>query len=133
MNVQDYSAAGYPLSMLIEQAIIDRAENDVCAAYILPLLGHEPSEGEKGAEPVKTAIMSLSFLLVQQRSLTATRAGAKSKLSAESNSPTYDDILRQNAPSCVRALRAITSDKKPHKVCRDICRVFFTTNYFYSH
>ena len=131
MIVSDYKAAGYALSQLIEQPIIDRAENDVCAAYIVPLIGRTPTQAEREAEPLKTAIMSLSFLLVQQRSTTATRAGAKSKLSAESNTPTYADIVRQNAPSCVKALQAIDADKEPYKVCSDICGVFFRTNFFY--
>lgn len=131
MNVSDYKAAGYGLSQLIDQAVVTRAENDVCAAYIVPLLGHVPTSEERSAEPLKTAIMNLSFLLVQQRSTTATRAGAKSKLSEQSSTPTYDDLLRQNAPSCVAALEALNSDKEPHKVCSDVCRIFFTTNYFY--
>ena len=131
MNVQDYRAAGYALSTLIEQAVVTRAENDVLAAYILPLIGHVPTEEEKAAEPLKSAFMGLSFLLIQQRSTTATRAGAKSKLSEQSTTPTYDDILRQNAPNVVRALREL--DEDAHKKCSDICRVFFTTNYFYQH
>lgn len=131
MNVSDYRAAGYALSQLIDQAVITRAEKDVCSAYIVPLLGHEPTQEERGAEPVKTALMALSFLLVQQRSATMTRAGAKNKLSEQSNTPTYEDLLRQNAPTCVKALAAINPAKEPHRVCSDICRVFFTTNYFY--
>ena len=130
MNVQDYRAAGYTLSQLIEQAVVTRAENDVIAAYIVPLLGHVPTEEERDATPVKTAIMALSFLLIQQRSSAATRAGAKLKLSEQSTTPTYDDLLRQHAPSCVNALRAIAPDA--HKKVSDICRVFFTTNYFYQ-
>ena len=132
MNVSDYKVAGYALSQLIDQAVVTRAENDVCTAYIVPLLGHEPTQAERGTEPVKTALMALSFLLVQQRSATATRAGAKFKLSEQSTSPTYDDLLRQNAPTCVSALQAIDASKEPYKVCKDICRIFFTTNYFYS-
>lgn len=130
MNVQDYKAAGYGLSQLIDQAVVTRAENDVRTAYLLPLLGHVPTEKEEAAEPVKTALMGLSFLLIQQRSATATRAGAKTKLSEQSMSPTYDDLLRQSAPTCVRALQAI--DGEAYKKVSDICRVFFTTNYFYS-
>ena len=128
--MQDYRAAGYLLSTLIEQAVITRAENDVCAAYILPLIGHMPTADERAQEPLKTAIMGLSFLLVQQRSITATRAGAKTKLSEQSSTPTYDDIFRQNAASCKTALEAI--DAEPYKKCSDICRIFFKTNYFYT-
>lgn len=130
MTASDYKNAGYGLSQLIDQAVITRAENDVISAYLVPLLGHVPTEGEKAAEPVKTAFMGLSFLLIQQRSITATRAGAKTKLSEQSNTPTYDDLLRQSAPTCVRYLSMI--DEDAYKKVSDICRVFFTTNYFYS-
>lgn len=132
MNVSDYKAAGYALSQLIDQAVVTRAENEVCTAYIAPILGHTPTQEEMSAEPVKTAVMALSFLLVQQRSATATRAGAKTKLSEQSMSPSYDDLLRQNAPTCANALQAIDASKEPYKVCKDICRIFFTTNYFYA-
>lgn len=132
MNVQDYRSAGYGLSQLIDQAVITRAENDVVAAYIVPLVGSTPTAEEQATEPLKTAIMSLAFLLVQQRSSTATRAGAKSKLSEQSNTPTYDDILRQNTPSCQAALKALNADAEPYKVCSDICRIFFVTNHFYA-
>lgn len=131
MNVQDYKAAGYALSQLIEQAVVTRAENEVTAAYIVPLLGHVPTDEEREAEPIKTAIMALTFLLIQQRSSTATRAGAKLKLSEQSTTPTYDDLLRQFAPTCVNALR--TLDQNAHKKVSDLCRVFFTTTYFYQH
>ena len=131
MNASDYKAAGYGLSQLIDQAVITRAENDVLSAYIVPLLGHAPTEEERTAEPVKTALMSVSFLLIQQRSATATRAGAKSKLSEQSNTPSYDDLLRQSAPSCIAALEKVNPAKQPYKECSDICRLFFTTNYFY--
>ena len=132
MNVQDYRAAGYGLSSLIDQAKITRAENDVLTAYIVPLVGVVPSQAEMAAEPLKTAIMSLSFLLVQQRSAVATRAGAKVKMTEQSNTPTFDDLLRQNAQGCQMALKAIAGSNEPYKVCSDICRIFFATNYFYS-
>ena len=130
MVAADYKAAGYRLSQLIDQAEVTRAEKDVVAAYIVPLIGHIPTDQEKAAEPLKTAIMSLSFLLIQQRSATATRAGAKTKLSEQSNTPSADDLLRQYAPSCVVALRVIDADA--YKKVSDLCKVFFTTNYFYA-
>lgn len=131
MNVQDYRAAGYALSQLIEQPVVTRAEKDVVAAYIVPLIGHVPTEQEKGAEPVKTAIMALSFLLIQQRSAVATRAGAKLKLTEQSTTPSQDDLIRQHAPACVQALRQI--DEKAYSKVSDICRIFFVSNYFYQH
>lgn len=130
MNVQDYRAAGYVMSNLIEQAAVTRAEKDAVAAYILPLIGHVPTQAESEAEPLKTAIMALSFLLLQQRSIAATRAGAKTKLTAQSGTPTWQDVLRENAPVCVNALRAIAGDQNPEQVCSDICGLFFRTHFF---
>lgn len=133
MNVQDYKAAGYNLSSLIDQAKVTRAENDVVAAYIVPLLGNVPTEQERAAEPLKTAIMGISYLLLQQRSSTETRAGAKIKMTEQSTTPTYEELLRESAPSCVRALQRVAPQAKAWKVVSDICGLYFKTNYFYSH
>lgn len=130
MNVQDYKAAGYGLSQLIDQAVVTRAENEVITAYIEPLLGHVPTANERDTEPIKTAIMSLAFLLIQERNSTVTRAGAKNKLSEQSSTPTIEDVIRQNAPACQTALRKI--DEYAHRKCNDICRVFFSTIYFHN-
>lgn len=132
MNVQDYRAAGYKFSTLVEQPIITRAESDVVAAYIIPLCGIAPTEDERAVEPLKSAIMGLSFLLIMQRNSTETRAGVKTKLSEQSTTPTYEDVLRQYSPSCVSALQRVAPGVSPWKVCSDICGVFFKTNYFYS-
>ena len=132
MNVQDYRAAGYALSQGIEQPVVTRAEKDVIAAYIVPLAGHTPTQAESEQEPLKTAIMSLAFLLVQERSIAATRAGAKTKSTPQSGTPTHEDILRQNAPSCAKALCAIDARKNPVDECSDICGIFFRSNYFYT-
>ena len=130
MNVQDYRAAGYALSTLIDQAAVTRAEKDVVAAYIVPLVG-QVTQAECEAEPIRSAIMSLAFLLVAQRTAVATRAGAKTKQTAQSATPTADEVLRQNAPACVNYLRTIAGDKNPVKECSDICGLFYTGHYFY--
>lgn len=133
MNVQDYKAAGYALSNQVEQAAVTRAESDVVAAYIVPLIGRTPTEGERAAEPLKTAIMGISFLLLQQRNSTETRAGAKIKMTEQSTTPSYEELLRESAPSCVAALQRVAPQEKAWKVVSDICGLFFKTNYFYSH
>lgn len=130
MNVQDYRAAGYALSTLIDQAAVTRAEKDIVAAYIVPLVGHVPTQTELDAEPMKNAVMSLAFLLIQQRSSVATRAGAKIKTTDHSNTPTYADVLHQNAPTCVHYLRQLAPGKQPEKECSDVCGVFFRSTYF---
>lgn len=133
MNVQDYRAAGYALSTLIDQAAVTRAEKDVVAAYIVPLVGRVVTQQECEAEPYRSAIMSLAFLMVAQRTAVATRAGAKTKQTSQSATPTAEDVLRQNAPTCVNYLRTIAGDKNPAAECSDICGLFYTGHYFYKH
>lgn len=132
MNTQDYRADGYTLSQWIDQAKITKAENDIVKAYIAPLMGRVPSQEERETEPYRSAIMQLSFLLVSQRSAVATRAGAKVKMTEQSNTPAYEDILHQNAPTAVRYLQDIAPFEIISKKVDDICGIFFKSNYFYT-
>lgn len=132
MNVQDYRADGYALSQVIDQAKITRAEKEVIAAYIVPLIGETPSQEDIEQEPLRSAVMSCAFLLVSLRGAVVTRAGAKTKMTPESSTPTQADILAQNAPTCARYLQdlapvAIVSDK-----VHDICGIYFKSNFFYT-
>lgn len=130
MNAQDYRADGYGLSQQIEQGIITRAERDVVNAYIVPLIGEIPTSEQIEAEPIRSAVMALAFLLVSQRSSMATRAGAKLKQTEQSSTPTYEDVLRQNAPTCVRYLQDIAPYEVTSRKVNDICGIFFKSNYF---
>ena len=94
MNVQDYRANGYNLSQYIDDATVQRAEREVTAAYLVPLVGDEV---DVTSEPEKSVLMSLAFLLIQQRSISATRAGGKTKNTPQSSTPTADDMLTQAA------------------------------------
>lgn len=131
MLVQDYISAGYPVSSLIAQSVFDRAEKDVIAAYIVPIVGSTPTQTELDTDPLKSAVMGLSALLVQQRTISATRAGAKAKMTDQSTSPTSEDILRQSAATCAMYLREIDTDIVVEDVVSDICGIFFRTHFFY--
>lgn len=130
MNVQDYRAAGYALSQYIEQAAVTRAESDIINAYIAPALGHAPSADELADPAVCKVLMSLTYLLILQRTAVATRAGGKEKQTTASMQPTYEDVLRQNAPACAMYLRNIAADRKALKAVHDICGIFFKSQYF---
>lgn len=130
MNVQDYRAAGYALSQYIDQAAVSRAEGDVVAAYIAPALGHVPTADDLADTDVQKALMALSFLAIMQRTAVATRAGGKEKQTANSLSPVYEDVLRQNAPTAAMYLRNIAVDRKALKSVRDICGIFFRSQFF---
>lgn len=129
MNVSDYKAAGYPLSQYIDQASVTRAEADIMQAYIVPLLGHSPTAEELATDVIKEALMSCAFLLIMQRSAVATRAGGKVKQTPQSFTPTYDDVLRQNAPTCALKLETLAGTPLVSKRVQDICGIFFTSSF----
>lgn len=132
MNVQDYRADGYALSQAIDQAKITRAEKEVVNAYIVPLIGEQPDEEEMQQEPMRSAIMSCAFLLVSLRSAVATRAGAKTKMTAESSTPTQADILAQNAPTCARYLQDLAPLEIISRKVHDICGIYFKSQFFHT-
>lgn len=131
MTAQNYRDAGYAVSTLIEQAAINRAEQDVINAYIVPLLGRIPTADEiTNTPPLQSAIMSCSFLLLMQRVAVATRAGGKEKQTNQSLNPTNADLLQQNAADCASKLRALNNGVMAD--VDDICGIFFVSNYFYT-
>lgn len=129
MTPQDYISAGYEIGLQKSQQEIDKAEADVIAAYIQPILPNYDKEDCT----TRKAIMSLAFLLMLQRNIVATRGGARLKTGASSTSPSGDATLQQMAFDCdsnICAIREKTGAIKDAKV-RDICRIYFVTNYFY--
>lgn len=133
MNAQDYIAAGYNFSAFIEQSAISRAEDDALTAYILPVYPNAKEELQTN-DTLRKAVMSFAALLVAQRSVSNTRAGAKTKQTNESMTPTAIDILRQYSATCamrMREVRALEGAKKDAKI-NDICGIYFKSNYFYK-
>lgn len=131
MTAQNYRDAGYSVSTLIEQAAINRAEQDVINAYIVPLLGRIPTADEITNTPaLQSAIMACAFLLLIQRVAVATRAGGKEKQTNQSLNPTNADLLQQNAADCASKLRALNNGVIAD--VDDICGIFFVSNYFYT-
>lgn len=125
MNVQDYRAAGFPMSQYIEEATIARAESNVRAAYIVPLVG---TEYDAESEPYRSAILCLSFLYIMQQQAQATRAGGKTKNTPQSTTPTQADLREQYAVQAHAYLRQI--DAQASRKVSDICRIYFKSNFF---
>lgn len=123
MTKQEYQNAGFRLSLQVEQADVDRAEDIVTRAYIAPLT--DDTEGEL----VKNAVMNFSFLWLLQHSLYVTRSGAKGVNITSAITPSTDDMLRQCAWDCHVALQALREalGKESVKV-QDVCRIYFSTN-----
>ena len=76
MVASDYKQNGFLLSTLIDQKIIDRAENDVILNYIQPICPElSPTDSL-----YKKAVMTLAFFLMCKRNnVFMTRSGAKTK------------------------------------------------------
>lgn len=128
MTPQEYANKGFAVSLHIDQQIIDRAEKDVRAAYVTPILG-ENAQGEA----VNDAIANLAFMVMTQRSVFVTRSGAKEKTNANSRTAEAWETLQEMAHTChmkIAALRELPGANKAAEV-NDICRLYFKTNFFY--
>lgn len=126
MTAQEYRAAGYEVSMQIDTAVIQRAENEVRAAYIAPIT----SKGDDVAE-VKQAVMSLAFLRMCQQRFFATRSGGKTKTNEFGQDFDAWAKVQEMAGVCdmhIKAVRALDGSKQDAKVA-DICRIYFKTNW----
>ena len=122
-----YSQNGFKISSLIDQSEIDRAEKEVTAAYIVPIVG----EVETPTEVQKNAIGNLAFLLLLQRSIFLTRAGAKTKTGYNSQEADAWAKLQQSASSCHLALEQLrnTEGANADAEIMDICKIYFKTNF----
>ena len=128
MNVQDYKNSGYALSVQIEQSHIDRAEADVKAAYLDPIAQRTDSN----KDVYDGALMQLAYTLVLQRSIVATRAGAKEKTSAQSVSADRYNVQVQQAGMCQFKLSLFAKSagvEKPWRLVTDICKIYWKSFY----
>lgn len=130
MTAQEYREAGFAeVSLQMSDAAIARAETDVTQAYLEPLVG----EVDLSVTLVKDCLMNLSVLLLMQRSIHLTRAGAKEKTTTQSYTAQRWDILSQASTTCTMKLERVATeyhvDEYWTKV-RDICGLNFETHYF---
>lgn len=130
MDKKWYRDNGFELSQLIDDAVVSRAEREVTAAYIAPIVG----DAEVEQTIKERAIGNLAFLLILQRTIFATRAGAKVKAGYNSQDADAWAKLSQEATSCHFALETLRAQDGCNKdaVVSDICKIYFSTNYFYN-
>ena len=129
MTKQWYQEHGYEISSLISDATISRAERDVTDAYINPIVG----SAKVSAEVMERAIGNLAFLLILQRTIFATRAGAKVKTGYNSQEADAWAKLQQEAISCHLALEVLKNEPgvNPDANVTDICKIYFSTNFIH--
>ena len=130
MTKQWYKQNGYELSSLTTDEAIERAERDVTDAYVTPIVG-----SAQVSEVVKQrAVGNLAFLLILQRSIVATRAGAKGKTGYNSVEADAWAKLQQEATACHLALETLKNQPGVDREAKvtDICKIYFSTNFLYS-
>ena len=131
MTKQWYQDNGYEMSSLISDKTIERAERDVTDAYITPIVGN--TTGVDTAV-IERATGNLAFLLILQRTIFATRAGAKVKTGYNSQDADAWAKLQQEASSCHLAIEVLK--KQPgvnaDAIVTDICKIYFSTNFLYT-
>ena len=126
MTKQWYQEHGYKMSSQIEQTEIDRAERDVTAAYIVPIVGGATIS----ASVRQNAIAELAFLLLLQRSIFATRAGARTKTGYNSQDAGEWALLAQCAHTAHAALQAVRVEAKNMDAeVTDLCKIYFKSNF----
>lgn len=122
-----YSEHGFKLSSLIDDAEIARAEREVTAAYITPIVG----DATVTQAVLENAVGTLAFLLILQKTLFATRAGAKTKTGYNSQEADAWAKLQQEAASCHLALETLKKQEGVNADAEvmDICKLYFKTNF----
>ena len=127
MTKQWYQQHGYKLSSWIEEDEIARAEADVTAAYIDPLKGTATIP----TEALEAITGQLAFMLLLQRSIFATRAGAKTKTGYNSADADAWAILQQEATGSHMALERLKGYEGANVDAEvtDICKIYFKTNF----
>lgn len=122
MTANDYQAKGYKVSLNIEQAIIDAAENESRQCYILPTTG---GVYDQTRQDHKDALMALAYIGICQRQIFATRSGGKEKNTAQSYTAQLEDIIREMGHRADALLNAIGNTKS----VVDIYCIYFNTNF----
>lgn len=126
MTKQWYLEHGFKISSLLEQTEIDNAEREVTEAYVEPIATETVP-----VEVKENAVGNLAFLLLLQRSIFLTRAGAKAKTGYNSQDVDTWSKLQQSATSCHLALEKLRNAEGANKDAEvlDICKIYFKTNF----
>lgn len=123
-----YIQHGYKMSAYIEQADIDKAEAEVKTAYVEPI----DASATAPESVVVDVVANLTFLLLLQRSITLTRAGAKIKTGYNSQEADAWTKLLQATTSCHLALETLRKQAGvvANAAVIDICRIYWKSNFY---
>lgn len=129
MTAQDYKNNGYKISLHIDQAEIDAKEDLAFKCYVLPIIPTADREDEN----VRNVIMAITFVMLAQGYIFATRAGGKQKNTAQSSTPNDFAILNEGASRALAYLEILKTQEgavaKPNVI--DVAHLFLKTQFFY--
>lgn len=92
VTANDMKAAGYRVSLQMNDTEVQRAVDDVVGAYLEKVCEFDDADTDQ-----REAAMSLAYVLLLRRHAVATRSGGKTKLSpsmSENAEPTKQDLDR---------------------------------------
>lgn len=131
MTPTEYRTEGFRVSLQLPQAVIDRFETEVKAAYITPIVPNMSTSDSL----YKRATMTLAFGLMVKRNLFATRSGAKMKQSPENSSDPdvwyQTENVNLDCDAVLRELRSAEGAVKDAKVV-DVIGIYFKTNFWHN-
>lgn len=116
------------MSSMLTDAYLQKCEDEINTSYILPF-GELSEEAKIIAEK---ALMNLTYLLVCQRNTVATRVGGKEKTTLNSYAPSLEAKINELSKTCDLWLRELGAKVGRYAEVNDICKIYFTTNYFYN-
>lgn len=133
MTIEEFQAYGFAVSSHITQGQIDQAEYDVTNAYVLPIFPdyREWEESDERMTVVYVAVLYLTFYLLLQRSIVATRTGAKEKVVQNSRNATILSQLEQGSKAChlrIEEMRRLDGADTRAEIF-DIIGIYFKSNY----
>ena len=130
MTKEWYKAHGYHVGIEGTQEIVDRAEREVKAAYVLPILPDADFENED----VMQCLADLAYMRMLSLTTFVTRSGAKEKYGTNSASASNEAKYNEQclvAAAAVDRLRQMEGADATARV-DDICRIFFVNNFFHN-
>ena len=123
MTAAEYVAAGYKVSLQLEQSVIDAVEAEVVRNYIEPVTG-TPYDSQDIAQ--KTALMSFAFIGISRAQIFGTRSGGTLKNTAESMRAELDAITARYGVQAHGLLAGLGDVSR----CIDVYGLYFKSQFF---
>lgn len=130
MTANVLKGAGYRISAQVKDEQVDKAYNEVWAAYITPLVAITP--GAPHPQIVSEAANQLCWILLARRDAVVTRAGAKDKLAPSlSENVNVRQADLEEADRRLRLLQNLNNATQGNisQIVNDIAHIYYRTEF----